>query len=384
MQDGRIVVLQVIGGLSIGGAESRIMDILRRLDKDRFRYDFLLNEPVGAYEEEARSLGCNIYRTVKYKVYNKGRYLKELKDFFRSHPEIDIVQGHSTNTAALYLPIAKAAGVPVTIAHARSAGVEPGLAGWLKKQTRKGLFDKADVCFACSREAAAAVFGQEHLKEVRLIPNAIDAGSFAPTPENTAAGAALRKELGIEDAYVVGHVGRFHYAKNHRFLLKVFSEILKLKPNARLLIVGDGEDREKIEQWIAEDGLKDKVILPGMRKDTARYYRAMDVMVFPSFYEGLPGTVVEAQCAALPCVLSDTVTEDVSVTPLLKYLSLNESAEVWARTAVSMSDKYKRDAGAGEMKYCEAMKAKGFDVGAQVLELQEIYKGLLDEYGKDR
>ena len=94
--------------------------------------------------------------------------------------------------------------------------------------------------------------------------------------------------------------------------------------------------------------------------------------------------MVEAQCAALPCVLSDTVTEDVSVTPLLKYLSLNESAEVWARTAVSMSDKYKRDAGAGEMKYCEAMKAKGFDVEAQVLELQEIYKGLLDEYGKDR
>ena len=384
MQDGRIVVLQVIGGLSIGGAESRIMDILRRLDKDRFRYDFLLNEPVGAYEEEARALGCNIYRTVKYKVYNKGRYLKELKDFFRSHPGIDIVQGHSTNTAALYLPIAKAAGVPVTIAHARSAGVEPGLAGWLKKQTRKGLFDKADVCFACSREAAAAVFGQEHRKEVRLIPNAIDAGSFAPTPENIKAGAALRKELGIEDAFVVGHVGRFHYAKNHRFLLKVFSEILKLKPAARLLIVGDGEDREKIEQWIDEDGLKDKVILPGMRKDTARYYQAMDVMVFPSFYEGLPGTVVEAQCAALPCVLSDTVTEDVSVTPLLKYLSLNESAEVWAHTAVQMSDKYRRDARDGEMKYCEAMKEKGFDVEAQVLELQEIYKGLLDEYAKDR
>ncbi len=384
MQDGKIVVLQVIGGLSIGGAESRIMDILRELDRDRFRYDFLLNEAPGAYEEEAKSLGCNIYRTVKYKVYNKGRYLKELRDFFAEHPGIDIVQGHSTNTAALYLPLAKAAGVPVTIAHARSAGVEPGLKGWLKKQTRKCLFEKADVCFSCSREAAAAVFGEEHLREVRIIPNAIKAMSFAPTEKNVAAGAALRKELGTENAFVVGHVGRFHYAKNHRFLLQVFCEILKKKPEAMLLLVGDGEDREKIEQWISEFKLKDKVIMPGMQRDTAKYYQAMDVMVFPSFYEGLPGTVVEAQCAALPCVLSDTITEDVSVTPLLRYMSLKESAEEWAQTALELSDKYPRGARNGALEYCEAMKDKGFDVTAQVKELQNIYKGLLDEYGKDR
>lgn len=384
MQDGKIVVLQVIGGLSIGGAESRIMDILRELDRDRFRYDFLLNEAPGAYEEEAKSLGCNIYRTAKYKVYNKGCYLKEIKEFFAAHPEIDIVQGHSTNTAGLYLPIAKAAGIPVTIAHARSAGVEPGAMGWLKKQTRKCLFHKADVCFACSREAGAAVFGEEHLKEVRFIPNAIKTMSFAPVEENMAAGAALRRELGAEDAFVVGHVGRFHYAKNHRFLLQVFCEILKEKPNAKLLLVGDGGDREKIEQWIAEFGLKDKVIMPGMQRDTAKYYQAMDVMVFPSFYEGLPGTVVEAQCAALPCVLSDSITEDVAVTPLLSYMSLKDSAEDWAQTAVKLSDKYPLSARGGELEYCKAMQDKGFDVSAQVKDLQEIYKGLLDEYGKDR
>ncbi|MBP5609369.1 MAG: glycosyltransferase, partial [Lachnospiraceae bacterium] len=286
MINGRIVVLQVIGGLSIGGAESRIMDILRELDRDRFTYDFLLNEAPGQYEEEARSLGSNIYRTVKYKVYNKGRYLSELKAFFAAHPEIDIVQGHSTNTAALYLPLAKAAGIPVTIAHARSAGVEPGIAGWLKRRTRRGLFDKSDICFACSREAAAAVFGKEHVKEVRIIPNAIKADRFVPDEEHLQSGIRLRKELGLGDSYVVGHVGRFHYAKNHEFLLKVFSAIIKEKQNAKLLIVGDGSERPGIEALIREMKLTDKVILAGMQKDTAKYYHAMDVLVFPSFYEG--------------------------------------------------------------------------------------------------
>ena len=384
MTDGRIVVLQVIGGMSIGGAESRIMDILRVLDKDRFRYDFLLNEPPGQYEEEVRSLGCNIYRTVKYKVYNKGRYLSEMKAFFAAHPEIDIVQGHSTNTAALYLPAAKAAGIPVTIAHARSAGVEPGIAGWLKKRTRRGLFEKADVCLACSREAAAAVFGSAHVKDVRIIPNAIKADRFVPDEEHIKSGIALRKELGLDSAFVVGHVGRFHYAKNHEFLLKVFSGILKKKTDARLLIVGDGEDRPRIEALIRDMGLTDKVILAGMQKDTAGYYQAMDVLVFPSFYEGLPGTLVEAQCAGLACVVSDKVTRDVDITPLLKYLPLEKSAEEWAQTALEMSDRYPLKDRSAMYKYCDMMMEAGFDVKRQVKDLERMYEELLYEYGKDR
>ena len=384
MQNGRIVVLQIIGGLSIGGAESRIMDILRELDRDKYQFDFLLNEAPGQYEEEAKALGCRIYRTVKYKVYNKGRYLKELRDFFKAHPEIDIAQGHSTNTAALYLPVAKENGVAVTIAHARSAGVEPGLSGWLKRQTRRGLFNKTDVCWACSGEAAAAVFGKENLSGVRIIPNAIKADLFAPDEEHIACGRALREELGLGDAYVVGHVGRFHYAKNHPFLLKVFAEICKINDNARLLIVGDGEDRPKIEQEIAASGLKDKVILAGMQRDTSRYYQAMNVLVFPSFYEGLPGTIVEAQCAGLPCVVSDAVTRDVDKTPLLRYLSLEESAQKWAQTAMEMSDEYPASNRQDMIRYCDMMKEAGFDVTAQVRELERTYKGLLTEYGRDK
>ncbi len=379
MQDGRIVVLQIIGGLSIGGAESRIMDILRQLDRDRYRFDFLLNEAIGEYEEEAKALGCNIYRTVKYKVYNKGRYLRELEDFFKQHPEIDIAQGHSTNTAALYLPVAKKCGVKVTIAHARSAGVEPGIAGWLKRQTRKGLFEKADKCWACSGEAARAVFGEQNESRVRIIPNAINAELFAPYPERIASGAEVRKEQGLGESLVVGHVGRFHYAKNHRFLLEVFKEICRIKPDAKLLIVGDGEDRPKIEQWIADMGISEKTVLAGMQRDTARYYSAMDVLVFPSFYEGLPGTIVEAQCAGLPCVVSAAVTRDVDVTPLLKYISLDESAGKWAQEAIQLSDKFPRKKRSDNMEYCDMMKARGFDVTTQVRELEKIYKELLNE-----
>ncbi|MBR3516729.1 MAG: glycosyltransferase [Lachnospiraceae bacterium] len=370
----KIVVLQVIGEMVMGGAESRIMDLLRHIDPKKVHYDFLVFNPREQhYDKEIEERGSHVYRLQpRFKIYNYFSFCKALNAFFAEHPEIDIVQGHMTSTAAIYLPIAKKHGVKCTIAHARSAGVDPGLKGTLTKWLRRDLYKKTDVCFACSSEAAVSVFGKQMYEagKVRILPNAIDLAQYQSVSEEEA--AAVKEKYGLQDAFVIGHVGRFHYAKNHEFLLEVFREILKQKKDARLLLVGDGDMLPMVKEKASQLGISDQVIFAGMQKDTAAYYRAMDLMVFPSHYEGLPGTVVEAQAAGVPVLMSDTVTRQVAVTPLVECMSLQKNSAEWARAAMALYEKTKTDT----ENYYKILCENGFDVTAQARLLERIYTKL--------
>ena len=369
-------VLQVIGELELGGAESRIMDITRRLDPERCHYDFLVfNQKEQHYDREAESLGCKIYRlSPRFRLYNWFAYKKALEKFFAGHPEIDIVQGHMTSSARIYLKAAKKHGIRCTIAHARSAGTDPGLKGLITRFMRKGLDRCADELFACSKEAGIAVYGKKAVDEgkVRIIPNALDVKRFAPLEADKEKTEELRESLGLENAYVVGHVGRFHYAKNHEFLLEIFEKIKKKRPEAKLLLVGGGSREVFIRECAEKLGLTGDVIFAGMQSDPAPYYALMDVLVFPSRYEGLPGTIVEAQAAGVPCVMSDSVTAEVAVTELVKTLSLSEDSAVWADAALSTA----RDRESDNARNIEILKDKGFDVEAQTLMLMDLYERL--------
>ncbi|MCR5119570.1 MAG: glycosyltransferase family 1 protein [Lachnospiraceae bacterium] len=369
-------VLQVIGELELGGAESRIMDITRRLDPERCHYDFLVFNPKEQhYDREAESLGCRIFRlSPRFKLYNWSAYRKALESFFEEHPEIDIVQGHMTSSARIYLKAAKKKGIKCTIAHARSAGTDPGLKGLITRFMRLGLAKTADELFACSKEAAIAVYGRKAYEagKVRIIPNALELDKFSPAAEDKEKTAALRESLGLKGAYVVGHVGRFHYAKNHEFLLEVFAKIKEKKPEAKLLLVGGGSRESFIREEVSKRGLEAEVIFAGMQSDTAPYYGLMDVLVFPSRYEGLPGTVVEAQAAGVPCIMSDSVTDEVAVTGLVKTLSLSESSEVWAKAALETL----RVKSGDNAENIELLKQAGFDVASQTQMLTDLYERL--------
>ena len=147
-------MLQVLGGTSLGGAESRVMDSYRHLDRSRIQFDFCVHsQEEGFFDKEIESLGGHIYRVPRFQVVNWLAYRNAWKDLFREHPGYVAVHGHMTSTASIYLPIAKAAGVPLTIAHARSAGVDPGLKGVMTRFLRRNLGKKADVCLTCSRLA---------------------------------------------------------------------------------------------------------------------------------------------------------------------------------------------------------------------------------------
>ena len=365
--NGPVRVLQVLGGTSLGGAESRVMDSYRHLDRSRIQFDFCVHsQEEGFFDKEIESLGGHIYRVPRFQVVNWLAYRKAWKDFFREHPGYVAVHGHMTSTASIYLPIAKAAGVPLAIAHARSAGVDPGLKGAMTRFLRRNLGKKADVCLTCSRLAGEAVFGKKMVEAGRVttVPNAIDAREFAFSEKKR---KQKRAELGIGvQEFVIGHVGRFGHMKNHAFLLDVFAEICRKVPDSRLLLVGEGGLMDSVREKAASLGLSDRVIFTGNQAQVADFYMAMDFFVFPSIFEGLPGSVIEAQAAGLRCLVSDSVTDEVLITPLAQARSLSDKASVWAQNVLERRS-YERE----QME--QAIKEAGFDVSDQVKFLEKLY-----------
>lgn len=365
--NGPVRVLQVLGGTSLGGAESRVMDSYRHLDRSRIQFDFCVHsQEEGFFDKEIESRGGHIYRVPRFQVVNWLAYRKAWKDLFREHPGYVAVHGHMTSTASIYLPIAKAAGVPLTIAHARSAGVDPGLKGTMTRFLRRNLGKKADVCLTCSRLAGEAVFGEKMVAAGRVttVPNAIDAREFAFSEKKR---NQKRAELGIgAQEFVIGHVGRFSHMKNHAFLLDVFAEIHRKMPDSRLLLVGEGGLMDSVREKAASLGLSDRVIFTGNQAQVADFYMAMDFFVFPSIFEGLPGSVIEAQAAGLRCLVSDSVTDEVLITPLAQARSISEGAAAWAQEVLARRD-YERE------QMAQAIKDAGFDVSDQVKFLEKLY-----------
>lgn len=362
-----IRILHVLGNTQLGGAESRIMDLYRHLDQKRVQFDFLVHtDKEGHFDKEIAKLGGRIYRVPRFRLYNYFSYRRAMKGFFREHHEFKAVQGHITSTAAIYLPIAKRAGIPVTIAHARSAGVDKGLKGKLTRRMRRNLSKKADYLFTCSRLAGISVFGEKAVKEGRtvFIPNAIDCPAFA---YNEKTRKSLRKELGIEDKYVIGHVGRFHYAKNHEYLLEIFACLCKDSGSFALLLLGEGGGMNQAKALAKELGIEDKVYFLGNHSNVYDYYQAMDYFVYPSRFEGLPGTIVEAQTAGLKCVMSDTICEEVAVTDLVHAMDITKDAAQWAAYITETADYERRS-------HVEELRRAGFDVNTQAEKMMSFYE----------
>jgi glycosyltransferase involved in cell wall biosynthesis len=364
-----IRVLNVLGTIDLGGAESRVMELYRALDRDKVQFDFLIHNDInGHYSKEIKKLGGKIYSVPRFKATNYFAYKKALQNFFKEHNDYAAVQGHMTSTASIYLPIAKKAGIPITIAHARSAGVDRGIRGIVTKIIRYPLKNRADFLFTCSKEAGVAVYGKKAVKDGKVItiPNAIDADRFS---YNEKVRNEVRKELGISDKFVIGHVGRFGFMKNHAYLLDIFNEICKQKKNTVLVLIGEGGLMGDIKAKAESLGLKDKVYFLGKHSDIERYYQAFDYFVFPSIFEGFPGSVAEAQTSGLRCLVSDKVTREVTLTELVTYKNIDEPAINWAMEILKNTDKamVRKD-------QSFHIKEKNFDVKEQAKKYEAFYR----------
>lgn len=366
-------ILHILGNTQLGGAESRIMDLYRHMDRSVVQFDFVVHsKEEGYFNEEIRKLGGRIFRVPRFRVLNYFSYCRAWKKLLQEHRDADgrsefhMIQGHMTSTAAIYLPIARKCGIETTIAHARSAGVDKGLKGILTRFLRRNLSKKADYLFTCSELAGISVFGKKAVEQgrTRFLPNAIDCQKFAPDP---LVREKIRRELGIENCYVIGHVGRFHYAKNHEYLLRVFAELVKRKTRDYvLLLLGEGSGMEDIRILSRELGIEDKVYFLGNKSNVNDYYQAMDYFVYPSRFEGMPGTIVEAQTAGLRCLMSDTICKEVIATDLVTTRSISEDPGLWA-DEIEQHLQYQRSSRVDEMKEL------GFDVHGQAVLMTDFY-----------
>lgn len=366
-------ILHILGNTQLGGAESRIMDLYRHMDRSVVQFDFVVHsKEEGYFNEEIRKLGGRIFRVPRFRVLNFFSYCRAWKKLLQEHRDADgrsefhMIQGHMTSTAAIYLPIARKCGIETTIAHARSAGVDKGLKGILTRFLRRNLSKKADYLFTCSELAGISVFGKKAVEQgrTRFLPNAIDCQKFAPDP---LVREKIRRELGIENCYVIGHVGRFHYAKNHEYLLRVFAELVKRKTRDYvLLLLGEGSGMEDIRILSRELGIGDKVYFLGNKSNVNDYYQAMDYFVYPSRFEGMPGTIVEAQTAGLRCLMSDTICKEVIATELVTTRSIREDPGLWA-DEIEQHLQYQRSSRVDEMKEL------GFDVHGQAVLMTDFY-----------
>ncbi len=330
-------LLCIIGSMNAGGAETFLMKVYRRLDKTKYQMDFCINAAEKCfYEDEIISLGGKIYR-ITPKSESIGNFRKQLFDVVKSNGYKYVLRITSNAFGFMDLKIAHKAGA--TVCAARSSNSSDG--GSLKSRAAhvigRLLYGRyVNVRIAPSDLAAKYTFGNRAYKNgsVKILHNAIDTDVYRFDARGR---KNVRTELKIpENTTVIGHVGRFTAQKNHLFLTDVFAEYVKLNENSLLVLVGNGELEDEIKKRAEERGIADRIVFTGVRGDVPALLSAMDVFVFPSFYEGMPNAVIEAQATGLPCVISDRITHEADITGLVDYLPLGDAA-TWAEHICSLS-----------------------------------------------
>ena len=343
-----------------------LMQYYRHIDRNLVQFDFLVHRPFRAdYDDEIEALGGKIHRLPRLVPWSRS-YQKALSDFFASHPEYRIIHVHQDCLSGVILKAAQEHGVPVRIAHSHNSKQDFNWKYPIKRFYMQKIPAYATALLACGKAAGDWMFGG---KPYQILPNAIDLAGYQP---EASCRCRMREELGIEEnAFVVGHVGRFHPVKNHAFLLRVFAKIKKQRSNACLLLVGDGYLRHKIQKKAEKMGLSDCVIFTGVRQDVPQLMQAMDVFVLPSLAEGLPVTLVEAQAAGLPCVASTGVPKECNVTDLVQFLPLKAGVLAWAEQ-ICKSKGINPDT-------CRLLERSGYAIAANAKKLQQYYLNMEEE-----
>ena len=356
-----IRILHVVTYMGRGGLETMIMNYYRHIDRNAVQFDFLVHREQRAdYDDEIELLGGRIFRLPRLVPWSR-HYRKELDAFFVAHPEYRIVHVHQDCLSSVILKAALSHGVPVRIAHSHNSNQDKNLKYLIKLYYRRLIPRYATDLYACGKQAGEWMFMGAPF---RIVNNAIDAAGYAFHAEKA---LLLRKQLGIaESAFVIGHVGRFSATKNHTFLLDVFYELLQKRKDSVLLLVGDGSLRADMEEKAAQLGICDRVIFTGIRRDVSDLMQVMDVFAFPSVYEGLPVTLVEAQAAGLPCVISANIPSDCRLTSLVAQISLEESPAYWADRILSCAGNQRGNT------YAQ-IAAAGFDITENAQWLQNAY-----------
>lgn len=359
-----IRVLQVVTTMERAGLETMLMNYYRHIDRTKVQFDFLKHrDGVHAYDEEIKALGGKIYTVPAFNPLNTNGYFNALDVFFREHNEYRIVHSHLDCLSAVPLRYAKRYGVPTRIAHSHVSKMTFDLKYPVRAFYRVQIPSVATDMFACSDTAGKWMFGD---RPFRVISNAIDSAAFC---YDTDRADHLRKENNLDGKFVVVHIGRFDPVKNHSFLLDVFREIANQNDNCILLLAGVGTTMDEMKRKVEAYGLKDKVRFLGSVDNVPDLLQMSDAFVFPSKYEGLGISLIEAQAAGLPCFASKgCVPVDADVTDDVQFLSLENGAKAWADRILEERKRTRQ-----RKSNIQALLDSGYDISVEAEKLQEFY-----------
>lgn len=358
-------VLQIVDSMEMGGIQAFIMNVYRSIDREKVQFDFLVHHMTdGPFYQEIESKGGKVYCLP---ARNEGVFKNKtaLREFFNEHKEYRVVHMHESSLSYIEpLVAAKNAGVPIRIMHSHSTHILGNKIHFILHRFHSINIHKiATHYLACGEMAGKWMYGKSRVKaNYTVLYNGINLKSFKFNPEIR---KQVRDELTVGDALVFGHVGRFMQVKNHKFLVEIFKEILKMKPDSYLVLAGTGELLESTKDYCKSLEIIDSVRFLGVRKDVSRLLQAMDAMILPSFYEGFPVTAIEAQASGLPVYLSDTITKEAVIKENVHVVDLDLSATKWANMVL---DDLRR------LENNDALFEKGFDINDVAYKLFNLYK----------
>lgn len=360
-----IRVLQCVNIMDRAGLENMLMNYYRNIDRNEIQFDFLTHRPgKGAYDDEIESLGGRVYHAPRLYPQNYLAYFKWMKKFFCNHTEYKIVHSHIDAMSFFPLLAAKKATIPVRIAHSHSSKLDKDLKLPIKFLALKLIPRMANIYCACGDIAGKFMFGN---RDFTIIRNAIDIDKFSYDKEIR---MRKREELGLSGKFVIGHVGRYCYIKNQMFLLDIFEKIKNERANAHLILIGKGEDEQRIRKKIKSLNLEESVSLLIDRTDVDQLYQVMDIFVLPSLFEGLPLVGVEAQANGLSCIVSNKITKEVLITDSISMLDLNSDAETWKD--IILITKIERNPDAKKQ-----LEENGYNIRNEANRISDYYRSLL-------
>lgn len=365
-----IRILHMIGSLELGGSQTMIMNIYRRIDKNIIQFDFIIDHTADMYyADEIRALGGIIYTMPTFTGANIWKIYREWNIFFKEHPEYKIIHSHVRSYASIFLQIAKKYSL-ITIIHSHNTSNGKGIKSFIKNSLQFPLKYQGDYFMACSELAGKWLFGEKIIenKNFMIVRNGIDSKKFMYDIEKR---MKIRKEFNInKNEFVVGYLARVVEQKNPLFMIDVFKEIVDLCPTATCLFVGDGELLSKVKNKAKELGIYDKIIFTGLRTDSSDLLSAMDVYILPSFWEGLGMSLIEAQASGLQCFCSENIQKEAIITNLVNVKKLGDGAYSWAKNVLNYSNGYVRKSRENDVIN------NGFDISLVAEEMEKFYFSL--------
>ena len=356
-----IRVAQIMGKHVTGGIKSVIMNYYEHIDRNIIQFDFFVDSdsPLKDYSDIER-MGGRVYEippvTNLFHHINECRKLLKEENYLIAHAYINTLNVFPMFAAFL-------AGVPVRIAENLSTA-HPGERKTVLKNILRPLARLFPTHIAANSVFSGEwIYGKRNMKNCKIICNAIDLNKFCYDEDLR---IKTREEYGWNKKFVIGHIGRYHYQKNHEYLIEIFEAVHKKDPDAVLVLIGYGELKDHIFEMIEKKGLSSYVFDLGGREDITQFYNAMDCFVLPSFYEGLPVVGIEAQATGLPCILSSEITKETKITDVVDFVNLKQSPEEWADTILKWKGYHRRD-------LSKQITANGYNIEKEAHVLKEYY-----------